>query len=164
MSASAGCYAGDKSRAGLRQRNAPGRARKQWGAESVLNAAHGVTDCRRAHAELSRSSREGPSASNANDNWQMAQNVPLHSCTISHTAFDLNHLIELLPRSHLHLCRQLPHFLGAAAGQLLTMNKKGGFLCKKSSSAPARSSSDWRWPLPPLSHKTCRVQLHLILD
>jgi hypothetical protein len=56
--------------------------------------------------------------------WQMAENVSLHSCTISHTAFDLNHLIEPLPRSHLRLCRQLPHFLETAAGQLLTMNKK----------------------------------------
>jgi DNA-binding transcriptional LysR family regulator len=37
-----GGYTGDKSCAGVRQRNAPGRARKQWRAEPVLNAAHGA--------------------------------------------------------------------------------------------------------------------------
>ena len=62
--------------------------------ESVLYAAHGVTDRRRAHAEFSRSGREGPVASNTSNDRQMAEKIAIHSCTVSHTACDLNCLIE----------------------------------------------------------------------
>jgi hypothetical protein len=64
--------AGNKSRPGLSQRNAPRRAREQRGAEPVLYAAHGVTDRRRAHAELSCRGREGPVPSNTNNDGQVA--------------------------------------------------------------------------------------------
>jgi len=72
--------AGNKSRPGLSQRNAPRRAREQRGAEPVLYAAHGVTDRRRAHAELSRSRRDRQVASNTSNDRQMAQEIAVHSC------------------------------------------------------------------------------------
>ena len=40
-------------------------------------------------------------ASNANNDRQVAQKIPVHSCTVSHTLCDLNRLIELYRRIHL---------------------------------------------------------------
>ena len=89
-----GCDAGDKSRSRLCQGNAPRGACKQRDCESVLDAAHGVTDRRRTHTELSRGGREGPVASNTGNDRQMAEEVAIHSCTVSHTACHLNCLTE----------------------------------------------------------------------
>jgi hypothetical protein len=99
--------AGDKSRPGLSQRNAARRPREQRGAEPVLYAAHGVTDCRRAHAELRRRGREGPVPSNTNNDGQVAEEIAVQSCTVSHNVCDFNRLIE--PGLRIHLCAR-PRF------------------------------------------------------
>jgi hypothetical protein len=57
--------------------------------------------------------REGPVTSDANNDWQMAQKIAVHSCTASHTECGLNHIIELCLSLHLLLCRA--SFSGAAA-------------------------------------------------
>jgi hypothetical protein len=93
--------AGGKSHPRLSQRNAPRGAREQRDAEPVLYAAHGVTDCRRAHAELSRRGREGPVPSNTNNDGQVAEEISLHSCTVSYIVCDLTRLIEPDLRIHL---------------------------------------------------------------
>jgi len=94
--------AGDKSRPRLCHRNAPRRAREQRGGEPVLYAAHGVTDRRRTHAEFSRGGREGPVPSNTNNDGQVAEEISVHSCTVSHNVCDFNRLIE--PDLRIHLC------------------------------------------------------------
>src|SRR5258708_36592913 len=86
----------------LCHRNAPRGAREQRGAEPVLYAAHGVTDRRRAHAELSRRGREGPVPSNTNNDGQVAEEISVHSCTVSHIVCDLTRLID--PDLRIHLC------------------------------------------------------------
>ena len=50
--------------------------------------------------ELSRGGREGPVASNTSYDRQMAEKIAIHSCTVSHTACDLNCLIESCIRTY----------------------------------------------------------------